>query len=201
MVFGVLGWRAVSLGLFVEGRSDRAAIPILVKNLGYQSRIKAQIVNRSEMLLYDKMERNVRNMLRERSDIDLIVICIDSERVNPNVTERQVQPVQRRLNQTSPVLVRFAVVDHALEGWLACDEDALRTVLGGSRARINIRRNPEDHPTPADLLKRIFRDNGRVFKKTQHDHEIAERCNPERIAARSPTFRRFAEIIGRPISR
>ena len=190
----------MSLGLFVEGPSDRDTIPIIVRKLGYRSRIRARVIKQSEMLFPDKMARNVEEMLRERGDIDLIVVCIDSERVDPGVTEQRVRPVQRRLNETSPVPVRYSVVDHALEGWLACDEEALRAVLGGPRARINIRVNPEDHPTPADLLAQVFRDNRRKFRKTRHDPQIAEHASPERIATRSPTFRRFAEILGHPIS-
>ena len=189
----------MSLGLFVEGPSDRDTIPILIRKLGYRSRVRARVVKQSEMLLPDKMARNVEEMLRERRDIDFIVVCIDSERVDPSMTEQRVRPVQRRLNETSPVPVRYAVVDHALEGWLACDKEAIQSVLG-PRARVNIRGNPEDHPTPAHILERVYRENRRKFRKTLHDPQIAERANPERIAARSPTFRKFAELLGHPIS-
>ena len=189
----------MSLGLFVEGPSDRDAIRILIRNLGYRLRITIKIVKQSEMPLRDKMERNVREMLAERGDIEFIVVCIDSERVDTGVTERRLRPVQRHLNETSSVPVRYAVVDHALEGWLACDEEAVRSVLG-PRARINISGNPEEHPDPASLLKRVFRENRRQFQKTRHDPQIAQHASPERIAERSPTFRRFAEILGHPIS-
>ena len=189
----------MSLGLFVEGPSDRDTIPILIRKLGYRSRVRARVVRQSEMLLPDRMARNVEEMLRARRDIDLIVVCIDSERVAPSVTEQRMRPIQRRLNETSSVPISYVVVDHALEGWLACDEQAIRAVLG-PRARINIRGNPEDHPTPADILHRIYRDNRREFSKMRDNRRIAENVSPERIAARSPTFRRFAEILGHPIS-
>ena len=189
----------MSLGLFVEGPSDIRAIPILIRKLGYRARITSKEIAQSELLLPDKMAVHIRELLRVRKDVELILICIDSERVDPTETERRTAPIQRRLDEMSRVPVRYAVVDHALEGWLACDEEALRTVLG-SRARINIRGNPEEHPDPASLLKQVFRDNRRQFQKTRHDPEIAEYASPDRIAARSPTFRRFAEILGRPVS-
>ena len=189
----------MSLGLFVEGPSDRRAIPILIRKLGYRARITPKELSQSELLLPDKMAVHIRELLRVRKDVELILICIDSERVDPTETERRTAPIQRRLDEMSRVPVRYAVVDHALEGWLACDEEALRTVLG-SRARINIRGNPEEHPDPASLLKQVFRDNRRQFQKTRHDPEIAEYASPERIAARSPTFRRFADLLGCPIS-
>lgn len=190
----------MSLGLYVEGRSDKDTIPILIKKLGYRSRIISKVVPQSELLIGDKMARHLSELLRERNDVDLVLVCIDSERVDPSVTKERSRPVEQMLNRNSPVPVRYAVVDHALEGWLACDEEALRSVLGGQRARISIRGNPEDHTTPADLLERVFRENGRQFRKTRDNVKIADRSSVERIAARSPTFRRFAEILGHPVS-
>ena len=189
----------MSLGLYVEGRSDKDTIPILIRKLGYRSSIVTKSVNQSELMIGDKMARHLSELLRLHSDVDLVVICIDSERVDPSVTRERSRPVERMLNQNSPVAVRYAIVDHALEGWLACDEEAIRAVLG-TRARVNVRGNPEDHPEPATLLEQVFRDNRRRFRKTRHDPEIASHVSPELIAARSPTFRRFAELLGHPVS-
>jgi hypothetical protein len=189
----------VSIGLFVEGPSDRKAIPILIRKLGYRARITPKELLQSELLLPDKMAVHIRELLRVRQDVELILICIDSERVDPTETERRSAPIQRRLDEMSRVSVRYAVVDHALEGWLAYDEEAVQSVLG-PRSRVNIRGNPDNHPTPADILGRVFRENGRDFRKSRHDPQIAEHASPERIAARSPTFKRFAEMLGHPIS-
>ncbi|MCE2456870.1 MAG: DUF4276 family protein [Dehalococcoidia bacterium] len=191
----------MSLGLYVEGRSDKDTIPILIRKLGYRSRvITKDLGGQSELLVVDKMARHLAELLREHSDVELVLICCDAlEGVGPSTTERRLSSLERRLNLDFPIPVRYAVVDHALEGWLGCDEEALRAVLGGPRARINIRANPEHHPTPTDLLERVFRDNGRRFRKTRDNSRIAERVSPERIAAQSPTFRRFAEILGHPV--
>ena len=193
-------WDSLSLGLLVEGQSDRDTIPILAKRLGYDARIRRRIVSRGDMLASSTISRYLTKFLRENRDVTRVIICLDAEREIPAQVLASTRPIERRLNETLRVQVNYAVVDHALEGWLACDEEALRSVLGGQRARINIRGNPEDHPTPADILERVFRDNRRRFRKTRHDPEIAEHVNVERIAARSPTFRRFAEIIGHPVS-
>lgn len=192
----------MSLGLFVEGRSDKDTIPILIRKLGYRSRVIAKdLGGQSELLVVEKMARHLSELLREHNDVELVLICCDAlEGVDPSTTEGRLSSLERRLNRESSVPVRYAVVDHALEGWLACDEDALRSVLGGSRARINMRGNPEDHPTPADLLESMFRANRRQFRKTRDNPRIAENSSPERIAAKSPTFRRFAEILGHPVS-
>lgn len=137
-------------------------------------------------------------MIRKNRDIRLVVICIDADRENPNEMLNRVLPLERRLNDMVGVEVRYAVVGRALEGWLACDEAALRAVLG-PRAKIAIGGNPERLANPADTLTRIFKVNGLHFDKRRDDPKIAERASPSRIAERSPTFRRFADLIGRPI--
>ena len=200
MVLWQYRWDSLSLGLIVEGQSDRNTIPILARRLGYSAGIRSRIVSRGDMLASGAISRYLTKFLRESRDVTQVIICLDAERENPNIVLESTRRTERRLNETLPIPVSYAVVDHALEGWLACDEEALRAVLGGPRARINIRVNPEDHPTPADLLAQVFRENRRRFRKTRHDPQIAEHASPERIATRSPTFRRFAEILGHPIS-
>ena len=88
----------------------------------------------------------------------------------------------------------YIVVDHSLEGWLACDADALRKVLG-RQAVLSIKGNPEDHQRPAELMHRIFRDNRKGFVKTVHNEKIAEFVKPQNILEKSPTFRRFASTL------
>ena len=199
MVLRQSGWGSLSLGLLVEGQSDRDTIPILARRLGYSRRIRSRVVSRGEMIAPDSISRYLTKFLRETRAVTQIIICIDAERENPDLMLASTRPTQRHLNELLPVQVNYSVVDHTLEGWLACDEEAIQSVLG-PRARVNIRGNPEEHPNPADLLKQVFRDNGRQFQKTRHDPLIAQHASSERIAARSPTFRRFSEILGHPIS-
>ena len=193
-------WDSLSLGLLVEGQSDRDTIPILARRLGYSARIRSRIVSRGQMLAPNAISRYLTKFLRESRDVTQVIICLDAERENPDRVLASTRPIERRLNETLRVQVNYTVVDHALEGWLACDEEALRAVLGGPRARINIRGDPENHPRPSELLEQVFRQNGRKFRKTRDNPRIAENTNPEHIAARSLTFRRFAEILGRPVS-
>ena len=193
----------MSLGLFVEGESDFAAIPILARKLGYPSGVRAQRMPRGDMLKFDKIRPTIINQIRRRSDIDLVIVCIDAETSDPNTLLRQeAGPIERRLNRDRAihVPVRYAIVDHALEGWLACDEAALRSVLGGGRATIRIRGNPDSHLNPASTLSRVFSDNRRDFRKTRDNPKIAQAATPQNIAAKSPTFRRFAQLIGHPIT-
>ena len=196
----------MSLGLFVEGQSDKDTIPILIRKLGYAAGIRTRVIPQGLMLRSDRVRPYIRALLRQHSDIDLVLICIDAEGADPDRLLKQTHQPRESLSRDFAVPVRYAVVDHALEGWLACDPDAVRSVLG-PRARVSIRSNPEDHPRPADLLERVFRDNGKRFIKTSHDRQIAEHVTPAAIAARSPTFAAFigalglSPTIGRPGSR
>ena len=189
----------MSLGLIVEGQSDRNTIPILARRLGYSAGIRSRIVSRGDMLASGTISRYLTKFLRESRDVTQVIICLDAERENPNIVLESTRRTERRLNETLPIPVSHAVVDHALEGWLACDEEAIQSVLG-PRALVNIQGNPEDHPTPVDILQRVYRQNRRNFRKTRDNPKIAQFVTPERIAARSPTFRRFAEMLGHPVS-
>ena len=187
----------MSLGLIVEGASDKTSIPVLARKLGYSRKIRARVLSRGDMLIPRKVARIVSDMTRRDSDIQVVVVCIDAEREEPDRMLSGVLPLERRLNGIARVQVRYAIVDHALEGWLACDEDALREVLG-PRAKIAIRGNPERHANPADTMTQVFRANGRRFDKRRDNPRIAERVSPASLAERSPTFRRFADLIGHP---
>ena len=190
----------MGLGLIVEGQSDRDTIPILARRLGYDARIRPRVVSRGDMLAQRAISRYLTKFLREFRDVTLVIICLDAERDNPDQVLARTRQIERRLNETSSVPIHYAIVDHALEGWLACDEDALRAVLGGGRARINIQGNPDNHLNPASILSRVFHQNRRSFRKTRDDPKIAQAATPQNIAAKSPTFRRFAQLLGHPLT-
>ena len=184
----------MSLGLFVEGQSDKDTLPIPIRKIGYRGAVRCRVVDRGSMLSAERMEPYVRSLLKQHPDLNRILICIDGEESTPAQLQQRVVQPQRRLDPAATVAVRYAIVDRALEGWLACDEEALRVVLG-PRARVNVRGNPEHDPQPAEILRRIFRDNGRKFMKTRHDPQIAERITPSIIARRSPTFTAFMQNV------
>ena len=186
----------MSLGLIVVGQSDRDAIPILIRRLDYTSAIHTRVVRQGNLLNVAKMQNHIAGMSRSHRDLERVLVLMDSEGVDPDVTLDSASPVSNQLNRTfRGFSIHFLAVDHALEGWLACDEDALKSVLG-RHARIHISGNPEDHPEPATLMKRIFRANRRSFVKTRDDPLIAQNVKPENILVRSPTFRRLAEVVG-----
>ena len=201
MVLRQYWWDSLSLGLLVEGQSDQDTIPILAKRLGYDARIRARVVSRGQMLASNAISRYLTKFLRESRDVTRVIICLDAERENPAQVLASTRPIERRLNETLTVSVRYAVVDHALEGWLACDEEAIQVC-----ARWSSRLASTSKATRKITLLQWTFSKGSIARtgETSERHatipKIAQFVTPERIAARSPTFRRFAEMLGHPVS-
>ncbi len=185
----------MTLGIFVEGASDKQTIPILIKKLGYTRSIHVRFVRQGQMLDFAEMSQQIAALKRLHSQVRKVLIFRDSEGANPEETFRRTEGVCAQLNQAiRGVQVAYVIVDHSLEGWLACDAEALRQVLAPN-ARVNIRGNPEDLPRPATLMERIFRENGKRFVKTVHNQKISGLVNPQTILSKSPTFQRFVSIL------
>lgn len=187
----------MSLGIFVVGQSERVALPLLLRKLG-QSSVHVRLAQQDDMLDVDQMERHVRALKGMHREVRRVIIFKDSERADPETTLRESDRARGELNaRVAPVTVDYVIVDHSLEGWLACDEMALRTILGRN-ARLGRLGNPDAHLEPAKLLQRVFRANKRDFKKTQHNPQLAERADVRVVADRSPTFQRLVELLRGP---
>ena len=126
----------------------------------------------------------------------MVLVFIDSGGVDPEHTRKGTVSISRHLNRLlSGISIRYVVEDHSLEGWLACDEEALRATLG-PRAQICITGNPENHPRPAELMREMFRRNRKKsFGKTIDNLRIAENVDPQNILTKSPTFRRLRDVL------
>ena len=193
MVLGVSGRCAIALGIFVEGPSDQKPHKHFLRELGHTS-IQARLVPQGDMLNADTMRRYIRALLVQHQEISHVLVLRDSEGVAPEKTHEWMRPVERGLRQQFPDLgIDYVVVDHSIEGWLLCDAEALRAVLG-PRARINVPGNPDQNPRPANLLKRIFKDNGKKFDKIRDNAAIAEAADVETIKKCSQTFARLAAL-------
>jgi hypothetical protein len=189
--------RSLSLGIFVEGPSDRDSIPILLRKLG-QRAVHARVTGRGDMLDVATMHRHVQALRATHRGVRRVLVFLDSEGVDPEVTLREAEgPRRELLGALRRVDLDYVVVDHSLEGWLACDEEAVRSVLGRN-ARLRTRVNPEDHPRPAQLMEGLFRANGKQFRKTVHNRLLAERADTTVIADRSATFRRLVDLLRGP---
>lgn len=193
MVLGASGWCAIALAIFVEGKSDRESHKHLLRKLGNPS-IQAHVVSQGDMLNVREMQNQIQAVLRLHPEISHVLVLRDSEGVDPERTRDRMRPAETELRERFPDLgIDYVVVDHSIEGWLLCDQEALKAVLG-ARARIDVPGNPDQNPRPANLLKRIFKDNGKEFRKTTHNPAIAEAARVETIRQCSQTFARLAGL-------
>ena len=190
----------MTLGIFVEGPSDKTTIPILIRKLGYRAGIHSRVVRQGDMLNVREMSNQIAALRASQGRLRRILVFKDSEGVDALETLRTSQSIEAQLNRlTVGIPVEYIVVDHSLEGWLACDLEALRAVLGRG-ALIRLRGNPENDLRPAKVLERLFSRNGKSFVKTVHNPKIAQHVMPGNIAKKSPTFRRLAEVLGLAVS-
>lgn len=121
------------------------------------------------------------------------IVCVDSECTPLQNTERDLEQCRKFLEKAG-LMVNFAIIVHALEAWLAADEEAIRAVLK-PKGSITIPTNLESECRPEEILKEIFRKNGKEFDKSMHDVEIARKANPTKIAQRCQSFRKFQEVL------
>ena len=185
----------MSLGILVEGQSDRTTIPKLLEGLRQTVRA-VRVVPQGRMLNVNTMTNHIDVVTRSHR-LSRVLIFIDSEGVDPDHTSEQTRRTERELNNRFPRLpINYIVVDHSIEGWLACDQSAVLQVVGGSR-QLYLINDPEAHPRPARLLERLFRANGKEFRKTTHNQAIAALVDPKVIMRKSPTFKRLVSLLRR----
>jgi len=185
----------MSLGLFVEGKSDKDSIPQLIRKLLDPSPgIVPRTIHRGEMFNPQKVKPYLEALLKQHQDIEKVIVCVDSECTNPEEIREEASKAERTLDEMG-FQVKYAVAVHALEGWLAADSRALERVLG---RQVQINRNLEEVCRPAEFLAGIFAQHGKDFRKTRHDPLIARHADPNKIAERSPSFRRFCELVRDP---
>lgn len=184
----------MSIGLFVEGKSDKDTIPALIRNfLDPSPRIICRRIPRGDMFNSEKIKAYLVPLLKQHPDVTKVVVCADSECTDPAEIEEKTARIEHELERQGLAIVpRYAVVVHALEGWLAADSKALERVLG---TQVRVERSLEEVCKPAELLRDIFAQHGKSFQKTRHDPQIARYADPEEIAQRSPSFRQFCQMV------
>ena len=191
----------MTIGLFVEGPSDERSIPILARKIlaskGVRHGVVVRVAPRGNLFNAQKMKVHIDTLLRTHQDITKVIICVDSD-CNPPEAEGLAKSAEGQLvNLRLKTLLRYVVVVHALEGWLAADTGAVGKVVGANVASY-IPQDLEGVCKPADLLDQIFDKYGKDFRKTQHDPLIADYADPAAIARRNSSFRQFQEAITDP---
>jgi len=184
----------LTLAVFVEGQSDRLSIPILLQKLR-KTTIHIRRVAAGDMLDIREIAHHIQALSPHK--IQMAIIFRDSECTDPEEWIAKTKLVEKEFEQLAlKPPVRYVIVDHSLEGWLACDKAALRSVLG-PYARIPSRLNPAYSCRPAEAMRKLFQHNKirTPFSKVIHDPLMAKTADPKVIEKESPTFAYLVNLL------
>ncbi len=191
----------MKIALFVEGKSDKSTIPILVRKILERESARPAVVSRvrprGDLLSADKVAAFVsRDILQQHRDTDKIIVCVDSECTPVEETKVLAQETERRLQElgVSP-LPRYCVMRHALEGWLGADVNALSDVAGRP---VKLSESAAIACRPKELLEEAFRKAGKEFVYVRDDPRIAEKVDPATLERENESFAHFRRLIEGP---
>ena len=191
----------MKVALFVEGKSDRSTIPILVRRLfegkGDRPAVVARKLPPGDLLSADKIAVYVReDILLEHRDIDKIIVCVDSECTPVEEKKALAEEAERQLkNLGVEPLPRYCVLAHALEGWLGTDEKALSAVAGRP---VRLKERAASACRPKELVAEAFRKAGREFVYVRDDPRIARHIDPATVEKGNESFASFRRLIEDP---
>jgi hypothetical protein len=183
----------LSLATFVEGQSDKLSIPILLRKLTPIRILTPHIISAGDMLDIEEMSRHIRFLRSQK--IKMVIIFRDSECTDPAYWIAKTKMLEQQfVKRGHKMPVRYVIVDHSLEGWLACDGTALQAVLG-THIRPNATLSITRACRPAQAMKQLFKRNGKSFNKVTHNPKIAENVKPEVLIGKSPTFAYLVKLV------
>jgi len=187
----------VIIALFTEDGPTGEAIRILAEKFlpktSKPPKIIRRCINRGDIFGNPRKLGELIKLVSAKEPTKAI-ICVDSECTDPKITENNLRSTISALKKLR-LAFHFVIVVHALETWLAADEEALRKVLKIS-IRVKTPGNLETECRPAGILKEIYRKHGKGdFIKSRDDLIIAQHADPVRIAERCSSFRKFQQIL------
>ncbi len=181
--------------LVTEDDTTGEAIEILAKKTfaskNKPPKILRRRISRGDIFKPEKLIASLKYCCQD--DPTKIIICVDSECTDPKITERNLGPCKRSVKASS-ITAHFAIIERALESWLAADEEALRELLK-SKKKLKIPGNLEKECHPESILNNVFRMHDRDFIKSRDDVKIANHANPKEIAKRCTSFRKFQQLL------
>ncbi len=82
----------MSIGLFVEGKSDKDTIPRLIRRfLDAPPKIITRTIHRGEMFKSEKVKPYLEALLKQHQDVEKVIVCVDSECTDPAEIQRELK--------------------------------------------------------------------------------------------------------------
>lgn len=190
----------MTIALFVDGSSDRDTLKILARKLLAQRQpspgLEFRVLPRGDFFSSSKISAYLTYFRRTHPDVDKAILCLDCECTPKKDIQPDLLRVQQDLRRGHPSLnPTFVLKVHALEGWLASDQQALREVLGTEPGNYP---NPETVCKPKELLTAVFKKAEKEFDYMRDDPQIARAADVERLCHTSPSFSEFRKAIEDP---
>jgi hypothetical protein len=161
--------------------------------------VRARVVNKGDLFKPSNLKVHIKAVRAQNPDVNKILACVDSEDLPIVETQKRVAELEVQLKSMLPgLMIKYVVVDHALEGWLLCDREAVCEFFKVKKLNLNYK-NPENYNNPVNLMGQIFRKHSVYgYIKTKDAPRLAEKADPVNILKLSPTFRIFYQCLSDP---
>jgi hypothetical protein len=188
------------IAIFVDGPSDRDTLKILTRKLLAERKptpgLEFRVLPRGDFFSSSKISAYLAYLCRTHPDVRKAILCLDCECTPTEEVQPKLSDVQRETRREHPSLnPTFVLKVHALEGWLACDRQALREVLGTDPTGYP---EPESVCKPKELLATVFKKANKEFDYMRDDPQLAQEIDIETLCRSSPSFCEFRKGIEDP---
>ena len=188
------------IAIFVDGQSDKQTIGILAEKLlsnrSPKPGLKLLLLQRGDFFRAPKVSAQLKVVQQRHPDIGKVILCVDCECTPKEKIQPRLTKVQEELRRIHPSLNPTIVLKvHALEGWLASDQQAVQKVLGADPKTYP---NPENECKPKELLATVFKKANREFDYMRDAPRLAQEIQIESLCRASPSFCEFRKAIEDP---
>jgi hypothetical protein len=183
----------MKIALLVEGPSDEKTLKNIVpKILGESTSIVTRVLRGRCNLLNERKIRAVilNDILSTHPDVSKIIICVDFECTPEKEAKEEAERTEKYVRSGIHHPLYYIPVIHALEGWLLADPEKIKMYLG-THSSVKIPPSATLDCKPKEVMKDIFRQNGREFVPPRDNPRIAEKIDIDKMAANNRSFQCF----------
>jgi Domain of unknown function (DUF4276) len=175
-----------TIGLIVEGKYDKSALPILAA----RCRPNARFVTREcRGSVLGKIAGLVEDLSHNKPRIEKVLIVSDADGRDPQELERK---FKRKIVRKYRFPVIPIIIVQELEAWLLADHGALKRIIGVEATFTN----PEKLAHPKAELERVLPPGARYTSEMAG--KIAGALDLKRLQQRCPRFSFFKNVVSDP---